>query len=679
MAKLSAKSKAQNESKAKIKVKSENVMKNKIATVVPIVAPQAVQQNLLSPPESLALQNKTCLNSTYKSFLNRCRACVAKKNDICRFRDLRAFEEVGKELKYGPYFVSTTESDNIRKRTRGISAKSQSYRNYLRKTIRNAFVKMVLEDMNLASQCGQTLTRRPAFSDIRHVCDLCLTSIFNLYWMCGVCGLDLCPACYQEDWSGRNLKLKTCTYRRAHTREHMIPIVKYDRKTIDQLYTEAMNLDNTDKIEPTDDHLQHCFDSCSLPENATASMDEQQSSTYREELCDSSKLPQGTTAMKPCVYPTNNDASFQDPVIEISKECHKISSPKPKPGLLTTSPASDKECIEEVTTNLLKDVLNLDVNQVTLEIFQKHWALGKPVVVQNLTKIRKKLWTPEYFQRNYGNQFIEVTDCHTGDVEETTVGQFFNGFADHTKRPGYNPKEKNCRVLKIKVSEGLDWPPKADFKTEFPELYRNFMHMLPIPEYCTSKGYFNLSNRLPKEYVPPDLGPKMFIAYGSTKDGRDYGTTKLHCDMADAVNVMCYAHIVDTKASATWDIYPSESLSILREFAAKIAKERGFQVQHPIHSQWIYLDDELQDRLWQEYGIKSWRVHQNVGDAVFIPAGCAHQVANNHSAIKCAYDFISPECVERAGIITKEFSQVPREDALQLNNTLLFAWTSSNA
>ena len=201
------------------------------------------------------------------------------------------------------------------------------------------------------------------------------------------------------------------------------------------------------------------------------------------------------------------------------------------------------------------------------------------------------------------------------------------------------------------------------------------MRILPAKEYCTVDGYFNLSNRLPIELLPPDLGPKMFIAYGSDQGEQSVGTTKLHCDMADAVNVMCHANKSDDCAAAIWDIFPYESMAAVRKFVEKIALEQNRKIIDPIHDQWLYLNDTLLERLEKEHGVKSWRLYQNPGDAVFIPAGCAHQVSNYHSAIKCAYDFVSPENVGRCLDITSQFSRVRREDALQLKNTLLFAWS----
>ena len=64
-------------------------------------------------------------------------------------------------------------------------------------------------------------------------------------------------------------------------------------------------------------------------------------------------------------------------------------------------------------------------------------------------------------------------------------------------------------LLKLK-----DWPPSDDFSDVLPQQFNDLMQALPLPEYTRRDGRLNLVSRLPDFLVKPDLGPKMYIAYG---------------------------------------------------------------------------------------------------------------------------------------------------------------------
>lgn len=97
-------------------------------------------------------------------------------------------------------------------------------------------------------------------------------------------------------------------------------------------------------------------------------------------------------------------------------------------------------------------------------------------------------------------------------------------------------------------------------------------------------------------------------------------------DMADAVNVMLYAspRKDGSPGYAAWNIFRAEDAQGIRDFL----RERfpGGAFGDPIHSQIYFLDTELRKELWESKHISSWRIEQKPGEAVFIPAGCAHQV-----------------------------------------------------
>lgn len=94
-------------------------------------------------------------------------------------------------------------------------------------------------------------------------------------------------------------------------------------------------------------------------------------------------------------------------------------------------------------------------------------------------------------------------------------------------------------MLKLK-----DWPTAEDFSDIMPQHFNDLMNALPMPEYTKRTGRLNLASCLPDFFVRPDLGPKMYNAYGSAITPHA-GTTNLHLDISDAVNLLLYVGILD--------------------------------------------------------------------------------------------------------------------------------------
>ena len=110
----------------------------------------------------------------------------------------------------------------------------------------------------------------------------------------------------------------------------------------------------------------------------------------------------------------------------------------------------------------------------------------------------------------------------------------------------------------------------------------------------------------------------------------------------------------------------------------KFQVEKGMKLESnsdPIHDQMWYLDQELRNRLYKEYGVEGYAIAQCLGDAVFIPAGAPHQVRNLHSCVKVAEDFVSPENIAHCFRLTNEFrflsdTHTNHEDKLQVSGSV---------
>ncbi|MBN3305579.1 KDM3A demethylase, partial [Amia calva] len=344
--------------------------------------------------------------------------------------------------------------------------------------------------------------------------------------------------------------------------------------------------------------------------------------------------------------------------------------------------------------------------------FRECWKQGQPVMVSGMHKVlNEALWRPETFSKEFGDQEVELVNCRTSTVLPATVGDFWNGFEDIARR--MKTPEGEPMVLKLK-----DWPPGEDFRDMLPSRFDDLMKNIPLPEYTRRDGRLNLASRLPEFFVRPDLGPKMYNAYGLiTDEDRKYGTTNLHLDVSDAANVMVYVGIPEgekeheaavlqtiedgdvdelsvkrfieggEKPGALWHIYAAKDTDKIRQLLLKVAEEKGEEnpVDHdPIHDQSWYLDRPLRRRLLQEYGVQGWPILQFLGDVVFIPAGAPHQVHNLYSCIKVAEDFVSPEHVKHCFRLTQEFrylsnTHTNHEDKLQVKNVIYHAVKDSVA
>lgn len=119
------------------------------------------------------------------------------------------------------------------------------------------------------------------------------------------------------------------------------------------------------------------------------------------------------------------------------------------------------------------------------------------------------IWNPDYFISNFGDRKNILVDCSTHhQIDNQSMDKFWQGFIGVAYRLR-NRSTNQPMVLKLK-----DWPPSDDFAEILPRHFRDIMDALPLPHYTSRTGKFNLASHLPKHFVKPDLGPKMYSAYG---------------------------------------------------------------------------------------------------------------------------------------------------------------------
>ncbi|CAJ2648222.1 unnamed protein product [Trifolium pratense] len=380
--------------------------------------------------------------------------------------------------------------------------------------------------------------------------------------------------------------------------------------------------------------------------------------------------------------------------------------------------------------------IDLHSHEKDLRHFQCHWRKREPVIVSNVLESCTSglSWDPLVMWRAFHQisdtdhksfSDVKAIDCLDWCQRNFNVHHFFTGYTNGRKDQLDWPQ-----VLKLD-----DWPPNLS-EERLPHHCVEFISSLPYKEYTDPfKGTLNLALKLPDNV---HIKPKTYIAYGFAQElGRGDSVTKLHCDMSDVVNVLTHIakveletasitaikklkqkhleqdkrelhgdnHDGDTNVDmlddpsssitdsdelnsldgALWDIFRREDVPKLNEYLNKHFREFRHvhcsplkQVIHPIHDQTFYLTIEHKKRLKEEYGIEPWTFVQKLGDAVFIPAGCPHQVRNLKSCTKVALDFVSPENVGECVRLTEEIRKLPinhsfAEDTLEVKKMIIHA------
>ncbi|XP_006889118.1 PREDICTED: probable JmjC domain-containing histone demethylation protein 2C [Elephantulus edwardii] len=345
-------------------------------------------------------------------------------------------------------------------------------------------------------------------------------------------------------------------------------------------------------------------------------------------------------------------------------------------------------------------------NSNNWKLFKECWKQGQPALVSGVhKKMNISLWKAESISVDFGDHQADLLNCKDSIISSANVKEFWDGFEEVSKRQKTQSGE--TVVLKLK-----DCPSGEDFKTMMPARYEDLLKSLPLPEYCNPEGRFNLASHLPGFFVRPDLGPRLCSAYGvaAAKD-HDIGTTNLHIEVSDVVNILVYVGIakgngVLSKAGilkkfeeedlddilrkrlkdsseipgALWHIYAGKDVDKIREFLQKISKEQGLDVlpEHdPIRDQSWYVNKKLRQRLLEEYGVRTCTLIQFLGDAIILPAGALHQVQNFHSCIQVTEDFVSPEHLVQSFHLTQELrllkEEINYDDKLQVKNILYHA------
>lgn len=122
-----------------------------------------------------------------------------------------------------------------------------------------------------------------------------------------------------------------------------------------------------------------------------------------------------------------------------------------------------------------------------------------------------------------------------------------------------------------------------------------------------------------------------------TVNKADY-SSEILCSATGLQSSACNEHDLDgnqVQGGAVWDIFRREDVPQILEYLKRHHEKFRHinllpvkSVIHPIHDQSFYLSESHKKQLKEEFGVEPWTFEQHLGEAVFIPAGCPHQVRN---------------------------------------------------
>ncbi|UYV78633.1 KDM3B [Cordylochernes scorpioides] len=358
-------------------------------------------------------------------------------------------------------------------------------------------------------------------------------------------------------------------------------------------------------------------------------------------------------------------------------------------------------------------LLNDSQSEANQPLFQEMWRRGQPVLVANVTAhLTPAIWHPDTFIQDFGEVRNDLVNCKTGAIiPDIPMRKFWEGFEMLSKR--LKDDDGEPAVLRLK-----DWPPGDEFSEVLPSGFKDLMEGLPLRHYILRSGIYNLASRFPDLFARPDLGPRMFISYGliflslyllfriivrmikvsavsranrelSGPGSPSEAVSGLQMDICDSVSVLVYvakeeredlgslledagcdplaSRCLDPGAvGALWHIFHPQDANKIRNFLNKVGEEQGQPPPAHLYGEttW-YLNEELRERLRKEEGVECYAVAQCAGDAIFLPAGCPHQVRSLRSCIRVAADFISPENAGLSLQLTQEAPSV-LDDKLQV-------------
>ncbi|WOK96037.1 lysine-specific demethylase JMJ25-like isoform X2 [Canna indica] len=564
-------------------------------------------------------------------------------------------------------------------------------------------------------------------NDERVLCDYCRTSIADLHRSCSSCSYELCLRCCQD--IRKNSLQISCEEVRFHFKNRGQEYMHGEQ----QLQEENIHQEE-DNLISSDDRLHGWkVKAKGIIPCPPTSIGGCSGASYLELKC---LLP------KNFLFKLSLQAGKLIKSFGLSRKYAATREVKEICACSKTKSSRRAALRKNSTDNYLYCPLASDIEHDDIEHFQKHWINGEPVIVRGVLERTRLMWEPSYIwstmcQNNigFGSSRVHAVDCLACCEVEIENEQFFKGYMEGRmyknlwpemlKLKDWPPSDsfedllpshgiEYINLLPFQVytnpHEGplnvatqlpkdilkLDMGPKSyiaygnmeelgrgdsvtNIHCDVSDAVNILVHSTQVELSREQKLATKILRRKHREQDSMELGgvhaEESEMNQKDEKEGIDYIIPQMIDDSNSLIN----------NGGALWDIFRREDAPILEAYLKKHCKEFRHiycspveKVFSPIHDQSFYLTRKHKRKLKEVFGIEPWTFVQQLGEAVFIPAGCPHQVRNLKSCTKIALDFVSPENIGECIRLTEEFRLLPKkhkakEDKLEVKKMIVYA------